>query len=149
MSARANRDRSPGPPPASEHGAEAAGERGRSRGDERLLSELAAGSPVEQAAKAAGLSQRTVYRRLRDSGFQRRLRAARDELVTEALGELTGSAQDAVATLKRLLDASDDRVRLTAARTILEQLLRLRETVQLEQRLSALENQRERQGRRR
>ena len=119
------------------------------RGADLLLASLAAGASVEQAAQAAGLSPRTVYRRLHDSGFQRRLQAARDELVTEALGELTGSAQDAVATLKRLLDASDDRVKLTAARTILEQLLRLRETVQLEQRLSALENQHERQRRRR
>jgi N6-adenosine-specific RNA methylase IME4 len=36
----------------------------RRRSDERLLAALAAGRSVSQAAQAAGLSQRTVYRRL-------------------------------------------------------------------------------------
>src|SRR6266487_2765157 len=121
----------------------------RTRGDERLLSALAAGSPVEQAAEAADVSVRTAYRRLADPAFARRLAQARDTLITSALGELVECASEAVATLRALLSASDERVRLGAAKSTLEQLLRLRETLTLSQRLTALERALQAQTRRR
>jgi hypothetical protein len=123
---------------------------GRNRSDELLLTRLAAGATVEQAAQAAGLSARTAYRRLADPGFTRRLAQARDELISAALGELVECASEAVATLRALLSASDERVRLGAAKSTLEQLLRLRETLTLSQRLAVLERtmqQRQRSGR--
>jgi hypothetical protein len=113
--------------------------RERRRGEDSLLAALAAGSTVEDAAKAAGLSSRTAYRRLADPGFARRLAQTRDELISNALGELVDCASEAVATLRALLSASDERVRLGAAKSTLEQLLRLRETLTLSQRLAALE----------
>src|SRR5436309_9646036 len=113
--------------------------RERSRGEDSLLAALAAGSTVEDAAKAAGLSTRTAYRRLADPGFARRLAQARDELISSALGELVECASEAVATLRALLQANDERVRLGAAKSTLEQLLRLRETLTLSQRLASLE----------
>ena len=94
---------------------------------------------MEDAARAAGVSTRTAYRRLADPGFKSRLTEARDELISAALSELVQSASEAVATLRALLGASDERVRLGAARSTLEQLLRLRETLALNQRLAALE----------
>jgi len=123
---------------------------GRNRSDELLLTRLAAGATVEQAANAAGLSARTAYRRLADPAFTRRLAQARDELISSALGELVECASEAVATLRALLSASDERVRLGAAKSTLEQLLRLRETLTLSQRLAVLERtmqQRQRSGR--
>ena len=110
-----------------------------SRSDELLLGALAAGRPVEHAAQIAGVSVRTAYRRLADPVFARRLAQARDELISNALGELVDCASEAVATLRALLSASDERVRLGAAKSTLEQLLRLRETLTLSQRLAALE----------
>jgi hypothetical protein len=112
----------------------------RNRGDELLLSALAAGSSVEQAAGAAGVSVRTAYRRLADPAFARRLAQARDTLISNALGELVECASEAVATLRALMQAEDERVRLGAAKSTLEQLLRLRETLALSQRLAALEH---------
>ena len=85
--------------------------RGGSRSDELLLGALAAGGPVEQAAESAGVSVRTVYRRLADPVFAGRLAQARDELISSALGELVDCASEAVATLRALLRASDERVR--------------------------------------
>jgi hypothetical protein len=108
----------------------------RNRGDELLVSALAAGRSVEQAAEAAGVSARTAYRRLADPAFARRLAQARDTLITSALGELVECASEAVATLRALLQAEDERVRLGAAKGTLEQLLRLRETLTLSQRLA-------------
>ena len=119
----------------------------RKRADELLLGALAAGSSVEDAASRAGLSVRTAYRRLADPGFAQRLAQARDELISAALGELVDCAAQAVATLKALLTASDERVRLGAAKTTLEQLLRLRETLTLNQRLQALERSMQQPGR--
>src|SRR5205807_7289241 len=87
----------------------------------------------------AGVSVRTAYRRLADPAFARRLAQARDELISGALGELVECASEAVATLRALLRASDERVRLGAAKSTLEQLLRLRETLTLSQRLATLE----------
>ena len=121
----------------------------RSRSEELLLGALAAGSPVDQAAETAGVSVRTAYRRLADPGFARRLAQARDELISSALGELVECASEAVAALRALLQAKDERVRLGAARSTLEQLLRLRETLTLSQRLAALERSVQAQHRRR
>src|SRR2546430_17539526 len=89
--------------------------RDRNRGDELLLGALAAGSPVEQAAETAGVSGRTAYRRLADPVFARRLAQARDDLISGALGELADCASAAVATLRALLSATDERVRLGPA----------------------------------
>jgi hypothetical protein len=119
------------------------------RGEEALLNALAAGRSVLQAAQAAGLSERTVYRRLASPAFQRRLAALRDELITAALGELVCCASQAVSKLRALLEARDERVQLQAARALLDQALRLREAVALEQRLAALERQAERERTRR
>jgi hypothetical protein len=122
----------------------------RGRAEEALLNALAAGRSVREAAQAAGLSERTAYRRLANPGFQQRLAAIRDELITALLGELVGCASKAVATLRALLGAPDERVRLQAAKVLLEQALRLREAVALEQRLAAVERRAERErGRRR
>lgn len=120
-----------------------------SRRDELLLAALASGTPVEQAAKAAGVSKRTAYRRLADPRFAARLAQARDELISSALGELVEGASKAVQTLLALLDADDERVRLAAAKGHLEQLLRLRETLTLNQRLAALERAMQTRGRNR
>jgi|SRR5579859_2088346 len=121
------------------------------RGDERLLQALARGVSVKAAAGEAGVSERTAYRRLANPGFQKRLTALRDELITSALGELVGCAASAVQTLEQLLAEPDARVRLGAVRLVLEQVLKLREALTLEQRLQALERNAalaKRQGRR-
>lgn len=109
------------------------------RSDELLLGALASGSSVEQAAVTAGISTRTAYRRLASAQFAKRLAQARDELISNTLGELIECATEAVATLRGLLNSPDDRVRLNAAKCTLEQLLRLRETLTLNERLRALE----------
>jgi len=118
--------------------------------EQTLLSLLAAGRSVREAAASAGVSERTVYRRLASPGFQRQLAAIRDELITAALGELVGCANQAVTKLRTLLDAKEERVQLQAAKALLEQALRLREAVTLEHRLVALErNLEHRRNRRR
>jgi hypothetical protein len=115
-------------------------QRGKRSGDERLLTALACGATVEAAARQAGVSERTAYRRLADRDFRRRLQGVRADFVQRTAGTLTAAATEAVRTLLELLKApAAAAVRLGAARAVLEIGLRLREVADLEERLAALE----------
>jgi hypothetical protein len=115
---------------------------GRKKGDSPLLLALAAGRTVREAAELAGVGERTVTRRLADPDFRRQVAEARSAMMDRALGKLADATSDAVATLKDLLDAASETARLGAAKSILELSTKLRETVELEQRIAALESQR-------
>ena len=72
--------------------------KGRHRTDEAFLIALACGATVENAARSAGLGQRTAARRLRDPEFRRRLQEVRGD-GSRARGDPygcgDGSSQDA------------------------------------------------------
>jgi hypothetical protein len=113
---------------------------GRHGADEALLLALACGATKENAARKVGIGERTVYRRLKDPEFRRRLQAVKTDMVQRAASVLTASAMEAVKTLLSLQEGSvSNSVRLGAARTILEQGSRLRELAELEERMTALE----------
>lgn len=114
-------------------------ENGSPVGDDSFALAIASGTSVREAAAAAGLSERTAYRRLRDPAFRRRVSEFRASLLSEAVGRLSEAANEAVSTLKALLSSRTDSVRLSAARTILELGPKLREQAELEERIAALE----------
>ena len=112
----------------------------RKKAEDALLLALACGASVDQAARQCGLSVRTVYRRLAEADFRRRLQALRADLVQRTAGALTAAATEAVRTLLELQKPSaPPAVRLGAARSVLELGLKLREAADLEERLAALE----------
>lgn len=113
----------------------------RSKVDQVLLTALVCGGTVESAARKAGVSARTVYRRLSQARFQERLRRCRRDLVERTSGLLTGAALGAVKTLVDLQQdpAAPATVKRRAARDILELGLRFRDTTDLEERISRLE----------
>ena len=113
----------------------------RKGGDAVLAAELAGGATVADAARAAGLSEATAYRRLRDEGFKRQVEEARSEIVGRAVAKLTGASVRAVETLEALLDSEMDFARLGAARAILDVGIRMREQHDLAARLDELERQ--------
>jgi hypothetical protein len=96
---------------------------------------------VEQAARKAGLSARTVYRRLVDPAFRQRLEQLRAEIVQRTASMLTGAGMGSVKTLVELQQdaAVSATVRRRAARDVLEMGARFREATAVEQRLAALE----------
>ena len=112
---------------------------GSPSGDDALAAAIAAGTSVKDAARAAGVSERTAYRRQRDPEFRRRVAEIRSSFMSDAAGRLAEASTEAVSTLKALLTASSDSVRLSAARAILEIGPKLREHTELEGRISALE----------
>jgi transposase len=115
--------------------------RGRRQADQLLLVALACGATIEAAAQKAGLSQATVYRRLRDPEFKNRIQQAQSDMVKRASGTLTAAGMEAIKTLLGLLQSSTTpaSVRLGAARAVLELGGKLRDNVEYEERLLALE----------
>jgi hypothetical protein len=109
--------------------------------DRVLLQALACGATVENAARKAGVCERTVYRRLEDQAFRRRVRDLRTEMMQRTGGMLTGAGMGSV---KVLVDLQSDvampaGVRRRSARDVLELSLKFREADELEQRLAAVE----------
>ncbi len=98
-------------------------------GDESLFKALVVGCHVGNAAAIAGLSERTVYRRLADPEFRRRLDEARQSLRESILAKLSDAGHDAISVLTELMHGStDDSVRLKAAKAVLDSLLATQRT---------------------
>jgi hypothetical protein len=116
-------------------------QRGRRSTDQLLLMALACGATVENAAVSAGISQATVYRRLKDPEFQQELCKTKTEMVNRTAAMLTAAAGEAVKTLLALQkDSTPPASRLGAARAVLELGVRIRESAELEGRIAVLES---------
>ena len=110
------------------------------KGEEPLLLALACGATVEAAARQCGLSERTIYRRLRDPAFQARLKQVRTDLVRRSAGLLSAASGEAVRTLLALMkDTAPPATRLGAARAVLELGIKVRELAELEAEVRELE----------
>ncbi len=112
---------------------------GRRNADEALAMAVAAGQTLRDAAAAVGIGERTATRRWADPVFRRQVAELRAEMVSQALGKMADGMTAAADTLRGLLTADSEAVKLGAARTILELGNKLRESVELEQRLQAIE----------
>lgn len=115
--------------------------------NEVLIEALAKGMPIVQAAKLAGVSAKTVHRRLKSGDFQQRIRDTRSRMFDNAVGGLAGNMRKAVKVLRQLLDDPSSSIKLSASKSILEVAQRLREAVDLEQRLSVIEAKLKEEGR--
>ena len=110
------------------------------KSDDALLLALACGMSAEQAARQAGVSAATPRRRLHDAAFGARMAELRHEMLSRAAAMLTAAGVESVRTLVDLLKPTNGpTVRLNAARSILEQGVRLRSLVEVEERLRSLE----------
>jgi len=115
----------------------------RKGADQALLTALACGATVENAARKAGLGERTAYRRLRDPAFLEQLQQLRTEMVQRTAAMLTGAGMSSVKTLIDLQNdaAVPPAVRRRSARDVLELGPRFRESAELEHRLARIEAQ--------
>ncbi|HYH63449.1 MAG TPA: hypothetical protein VD866_02010 [Urbifossiella sp.] len=112
----------------------------RKKNDDAVVLALACGATVEAAAKQGGVSERTVYTRLRDPDFQKRIKEARTDLVRRSAGLLSAASGEAVRTLLALMkESAPPAVRLGAAKAVLELGIKVRELAELEAEVRALE----------
>lgn len=99
---------------------------------------------VSRAADTCNLSRQSLYRWLREPEFERALREASSEQVIEASRRLTSLTMRAVDRLEKLLDSERELTQLKAVESILTHGARLRELVELEERITNLERSMER-----
>jgi len=112
----------------------------RRKAEAELALALACGASPEGAAHKAGVSPRTVYRRLAEPAFRARVEEARAEMVRRAAGMLTAAGLASVKTFTTLQEsAASEAVRLGAARAVLELGCKLRDSAEVLGRLAALE----------
>ena len=102
---------------------------------------MASGQTLRDAAAAVGVAERTAARRWADPAFRRRVGALRGEMTARAAGRLVEGMVAAADRLRQLVDATDERVALAAAKELLAVSVRTREATDFEQRLADLEEQ--------
>lgn len=95
----------------------------------RALQALLTQSTKTEAAKAAGITPRTMTAYLADPNFQREYKKAYGELVTDAARQAQQSLNPALAALRSIVDDPNQNgnTRIAAARALLEYGLRLTE----------------------
>jgi hypothetical protein len=114
----------------------------RERQDELMRAALATGATYAAAGTVAGVSERTVRRRMGDPRFAAEVSVRRGEQVATVSGLLVNAGADAVQVLSDSLRSDSEAVRLRAAHLILTVGTQLRHAHELEERLGALEARR-------
>lgn len=107
---------------------------------------LAAGATLDEAASKSGAGLTTIKTwSATIPAFYRRVTELRGEMTARAMGRLVDSMASAADTLGFLSrKGKSEMVRLSAARAVIELGVKLRESVELEQRIVALEVSRSR-----
>ncbi len=105
----------------------------------KAISALLTEGSIRQAAEAALVKERTLYRWLQMPAFADEYRVARREATRQAVAKLQQVSGKAADRLEHLLIHGTPAVQLGAARTILEFAVKAVELEDLEARLNALE----------
>ena len=109
------------------------------KGEPTAALAIASGSTIVEAAERAGISERTVRRRLDDPDYRMEISHLRSKLLDAAVGKLVAATTEAASTMQALLEADSEHVRLGAAKAILEFGLSLQEALETQTRITTLE----------
>lgn len=105
----------------------------------RLVEALVGNANIQQACKAAEVGRTAAYRWLKEPAFQEELTRQRDAILAEALANVRTHSAQAVTELAGLLNEPDGRLRRLACNDILTHALKIRNTEDIERRLTMLE----------
>jgi hypothetical protein len=111
----------------------------RRPGDEKILGALAAGHPYSEAARVAGVSSKTVQRRMADPLFRAEVEEMKLQIVQSTAASLATLATKAVATLEPLLNDGEPWMRQKTALAVIDLSIRYRETLEFDERIALLE----------
>ena len=115
---------------------------GLTQKQQKALDALLRGCTQEAAAREAGVSRRTLGRWMsRNVAFQQALRDAEQEALKRIHRRLAALAENACDALARALQGEAQPAQVRAADIVLARLMPLRELVEIEERLQALEEQ--------
>jgi hypothetical protein len=113
----------------------------RSRREDRMILALLEHATVEKAAIAAGVSEATMWRRIKEPAFQAAVRQARRDAFNRAIARLQQAGSAAVGTLLRIMCDSKmpGATRVRAAVSVLELAFRGMELEDMQGRIQRLE----------
>jgi hypothetical protein len=106
---------------------------------EKLLSILAVNPNIQAAAQAAGIGRTTAHRWLNEPCFREELTRRRHAAMNESMSAVQTQSTRAIDELIKLLDTPNEWLRRQICMDLLNGALRIRETEEIEQRLSAIE----------
>jgi hypothetical protein len=109
------------------------------RKEQAAIIALLAHPTIPEAAKAAGISETTLWRWLQRDAFQEKYREAQSKVFDGALAKIQGATMEAVDCLRRNLTCKNPWVAVQAARIILHYSLKSREILDLTDRIAELE----------
>ena len=101
------------------------------KGDLDFMLAVAAGAAIRDSARRAGIGERTAYRRAADIKFQSQVQRLRREMLDRTIGRVADAGTEAVDSLRSLLQSADERVKLAAAKVLVDKSLRIREVDRL------------------
>lgn len=107
---------------------------------QRAIASLLTGATQAEAAKAAGIHERTLARWLTDPDFVSELTSQRTQLAKRSLSSIQALAGDAVAALRDLLTSERESVKLRTAQYIIDKAAAHLELQDLQVRVENLEN---------
>lgn len=89
--------------------------------DETIITALLANGTIKEAAKATGISERTLYDRMKSGDFQALYKSAKADILRAALVNLNNHLQEAINTAAEIMTDKDvnPATRLQAAQTII------------------------------
>lgn len=107
----------------------------------RFVAAMLTAVTIEEAAELAGIARVTAHRYLRDPAVKLALSDAFDEALSQTTRQVVAAMTEALQTLKEVHSDEEKPVgaRVTAARAILEAGPRLREAIDIAERVTALE----------
>ncbi len=107
--------------------------------EKQLIADLAAGMTIQEAADAAGVSKRTVNRRLANPRFKKCIMDVRSSCVSNATARLLTGLKQATNVLNLLVESSDQRIQERAAIKLIELAVKLNAVSEQERRLEQIE----------
>jgi hypothetical protein len=81
---------------------------------------LVVGMPPAGAARAAGISRATAYRRMKDPALERQVTELRLQIRSNLVGSFMDGMRNAVRTLCHLLESKSEQIQLAAAQQLLK-----------------------------
>ena len=111
------------------------------RNMEKAIASLLANPSIPDAAKEVGIGERTLWRWLKISEFEKAYSEARREVVRHAVVNVQAAMSEAVETLRSIMNdgSAPASARVSAARAVIDTGLKAVELEDLDHRLSAIE----------
>ena len=113
---------------------------------EQAIAALLEHPTIDEAARACGVSKRSLWRWLQREDFQRQHRKAQRAVVDGAIAELQAATKEAVKTLRRNLRCGNFFAENAAAQAILTHSFKAIELHELQSRIERLEQTLDAQG---